>query len=96
MITTDAKWAFHCTALFYAEPVGYSVIAKEIEGVQSQGDTLEEARVNFMEAFKGVLETYLMSGQPIPWGRDMRPFADDVIEREERVAVEVIGKGLLR
>ena len=44
-----------------------SVIALNLPGVGSMGDTEEEALANFREAAKGVLESYTESGEKIPW-----------------------------
>jgi len=46
------------TAVFLKEPEGgYVAFVEELPGANTQGDTLEEARVNLREAVELVLET---------------------------------------
>jgi predicted RNase H-like HicB family nuclease len=46
------------TAVFVEEPEGgYSAYVEEIPGVNTQGETLEEAKSNLKEALQMVLET---------------------------------------
>ena len=49
------------------EDGGYSTIAINLPGAGSCGDTEEESIANAKEAIEGVLESYLESGDPIPW-----------------------------
>lgn len=44
------------TAVFQKVPEGYVAFVEELPGVNSQGDTLEEARSNLREAVQLVLE----------------------------------------
>ena len=44
------------TAVFMEVPEGFIAFVEEIPGVNTQGDTLEEARVNLQEAMAMVLE----------------------------------------
>ena len=49
---------FTFTAVFVEVPEGgYSAYIEEIPGANTQGESLEEARVNLKEALKMVLET---------------------------------------
>jgi len=49
---------FAFTAVFIEDPEGgYSAFVEEITGVNTQGETLDEARSNLQEALKMVLET---------------------------------------
>jgi predicted RNase H-like HicB family nuclease len=49
---------FSFTAVYVEDPtVGYSAYVEEIPGVNSQGETLDEAKENLLEALKMVLET---------------------------------------
>lgn len=59
---------FPCYAAILYEPPGYSVIATNLPGVQSQGNTMAEAEANIRDAFQGVIQSYLDQGMPIPWG----------------------------
>lgn len=45
----------------------YSVIALRLPGVQSQGETIEEAKTNIAEALNGALRVYSESSIPVPW-----------------------------
>ena len=44
------------TAIFWKVPEGYVVFLEELPGANTQGATLEEARVNLEEAARLVLE----------------------------------------
>jgi predicted RNase H-like HicB family nuclease len=46
----------HFTAVFRQVPEGYIGFVEELPGANTQGDTLEEARVNLQEAVAMVLE----------------------------------------
>lgn len=49
---------FSFTAVFVEEPEGgYSAYIEEVPGVNTQGETLDEARENLQEALLMVLET---------------------------------------
>ena len=49
---------FSFTAVFVEVPEGgYSAFIEEIPGVNTQGESIEEARSNLQEALKMVLET---------------------------------------
>lgn len=45
----------------------YSVIALNLPGVGSSGDTPEEAMTGFEEAARGAVASYEAAGDPIPW-----------------------------
>jgi predicted RNase H-like HicB family nuclease len=45
------------TAVFQQVPEGYIAFVEELPGVNTQGDTLEEARANLQEAVRLVLES---------------------------------------
>ena len=50
-----------------AEPKGgYSVFVPELPSVATQGETIEEARVNAQEAIEGYLEVMDEDGLPSP------------------------------
>jgi predicted RNase H-like HicB family nuclease len=52
------SYKFSFTAVYAEDPKGgYSAYIEEIQGVNTQGETLEEAKENLMEALKMVLET---------------------------------------
>jgi predicted RNase H-like HicB family nuclease len=46
---------------------GYSVIALNLPGAASQGETKEEALANIRDAAIGCLEAYEASGEEVPW-----------------------------
>ena len=68
----DHKNAFVCRAVFQPDEQssGYTAFARNLPGVISEGDTLEEAIENVKEAFALALECYLDSGDEIPWSSD--------------------------
>ena len=43
------------TAVFYEFPEGYAAFVEEFPGANTQGKTLEEARVNLVEAVEMIL-----------------------------------------
>lgn len=46
------------TAVFQEAPEGYIAFVGELPGANTQGDTIEEARINLQEAVQLVLESY--------------------------------------
>ena len=71
-LTPEAAWsepkAFKVHVRITKDEDGtYSAIALNLPGAGSCGDTEEEAMQNFLEAVRGVLESYGASGQEIPW-----------------------------
>lgn len=46
---------------------GFSVVAAQLPGVASQGDTEQEALANIVEAFEGAIAVYKGQGGNIPW-----------------------------
>lgn len=46
---------------------GYSVVALNISGVASMGDTIQEAIENIKEAALAAIESYELDGLEIPW-----------------------------
>lgn len=49
------------------EDGGYSVFAVNIPGVVSQGESVDEAKVNIKEAFLAMLEACVKHGEPLPY-----------------------------
>ncbi|HEY3789760.1 MAG TPA: type II toxin-antitoxin system HicB family antitoxin [Urbifossiella sp.] len=49
------------------EEGGFSVLAAELPGVASQGETEEEALSNIREAFAGAIQCYQQEGRRVPW-----------------------------
>lgn len=54
----------------------FSIIALNLPGVGSIGDTEDEALANFQEAALGAFESYAASGDKIPW--KSTPGDDDI------------------
>ena len=52
------------TAVFQPVPEGYIAFVEELPGANTQGDTLEEARENLLEAVSIVLEANRDLAQP--------------------------------
>lgn len=49
--------SFKLTAVFMKVPEGYIGFVEELPGANTQGDTLDEARVNLREAIRLVLDS---------------------------------------
>jgi len=59
---------YECRGMFVLEDDGqYSAYCLNLPGVQSCGDTLEDAMRNLDEAFAVTIETYMDMGVEIPW-----------------------------
>lgn len=59
------------TAVFEKVPEGYVAFVEELPGANTQGDTLEEARENLLEAIQLVLEANRALAEESIRGRDM-------------------------
>ena len=59
---------FQLRVILILEENGYSALARDLPGVASQGDTIEEAIENIREACIGAIEVYKEKRLPIPWG----------------------------
>ena len=64
---------------------GYVASVAQLRGVVSQGDDVESALDNLVEAFRATIETYVAEGMPIPWIQPMAKQPGDTV----RVAVNV-------
>lgn len=60
------KRAYAFDVLVFRDGDRYSAIARDVPGVVSAGDTLDEALINIREAFEGVIEAYDEDGEPLP------------------------------
>ncbi|MDO8631108.1 MAG: type II toxin-antitoxin system HicB family antitoxin [Phycisphaerales bacterium] len=49
------------------EDGGYVASVAQLRGVVSEGDDVESAIRNLMEAFQATIETYIAEDMPIPW-----------------------------
>ncbi len=59
------------TAVFERVPEGYIAFVEEIPGANAQGETLEEARENLLEAIQLVLEANRALAEESIQGRDV-------------------------
>ena len=59
------------TAVFERVPEGYIAFVEEIPGANTQGETLEEARENLLEAIQLVLEANRALAEESIQGRDV-------------------------
>ena len=59
------------TAVFEKVPEGYIAFIEELPGANTQGDTLEEARDNLLEAIQLVLEANRVLAEEFIQGRDV-------------------------
>jgi predicted RNase H-like HicB family nuclease len=63
-----AQKAYRCHICFIPEEdSSYSVIVLNLPGCGSCGQTKEEALKNVREAISGVIESYIVAGEEIPW-----------------------------
>ena len=66
----EHKRVFECPVLLCEEEEGgFSAHALTLAGVVSQGESEAEAMHNIAEALQGAIETYLSSGQDVPWSQ---------------------------
>ena len=63
------------------EEGGYSAFVRNLPGVHSQGESLDEALNNIREAFAGTVAAYLAAGEEIPWDNDAA-LPEGAIERQ--------------
>jgi predicted RNase H-like HicB family nuclease len=59
------------TAIFQKVPEGYIAFAEELPGANTQGETLEEARENLVEAVELVLEANRVLAEEMLGERDV-------------------------
>jgi predicted RNase H-like HicB family nuclease len=73
-----------CRAAFIVdeEEGGYTVVARNLPGVVSEGDDIESAIENIKDAFREMVLSYKDSGEEIPW-------VDGGVEVFGQVAVEM-------
>lgn len=66
--TASNPTAYRChLAIIRDEEGGFSVLVLNLPGCGSCGDSEDEALTNVREAVMGVVESYISSGQTIPW-----------------------------
>lgn len=58
------------TAIYLKVPEGYVGFVEELPGANTQGETLEEARINLQEAVQLVLEANRLLAEETLIGRD--------------------------
>ena len=79
----NVDWEIYLTAVLHpAEEGGYWVSIRNVPGVLSQGETIEENMANIQEAF----ECTYGGGEPIPWEPEEIP-AEQQIEFTARVSL---------
>jgi len=59
------------TAVFEKVPEGYIAFVEELPGANTQGDTLEQARSNLVDAVRLVLEANRTLAEELLVGRDV-------------------------
>jgi predicted RNase H-like HicB family nuclease len=72
-----------CRAAYIAdeEEGGYTVVARNLPGVVSEGDDLESATENIKDAFREMVLSYQESKEDIPW-------VDGGVELHGQIAIE--------
>ena len=67
LITLEDYLNLNYPIIFYPEEEkGYTVMIQDLEGCISEGDTLEEAMENILDAKQAWLEVAMEKGKPIP------------------------------
>ncbi len=60
---------YKVTFIFTPQPEGgYTVTCKELPGLVTEGDSVDEALANLKDAFAAILELYEDLGRPLPEG----------------------------
>ncbi|MHB0955903.1 MAG: type II toxin-antitoxin system HicB family antitoxin [Pirellulaceae bacterium] len=72
---------FQLRVILIPEDNGYSALARDLPGVASQGNTIQEAVENIREAGIGAIEVYKDEGIPIPWTADHVDVPTDALQR---------------
>lgn len=93
LLIEKPEWCTHertfvCHAVFYRdeENGGYTVVARNLPGVVSEGNDTAEAMTNIVAAFSGAIESYEACGMKIPWGDSIDMYGGD-FEFEKRLLV---------
>jgi predicted RNase H-like HicB family nuclease len=89
-VWSQPKKAVACRALFFRdeEAGGYTVIARNLPGVVSEGDSFEEALKNIHEAFYEAIKSYEANHMDIPWG-EVSQLPNEIPERQVNLMVEL-------
>jgi predicted RNase H-like HicB family nuclease len=77
----------------------YFATVQELDGCMSDGESLEEAYANILEAMEGWIETKLESGLPIPTPLDADKYSGKFVVRlpktlHRRLAIEAEKEGV--
>lgn len=85
--------AYCCRAVFFRDEAegGYTVFARNLPGVVSEGDSLEEAIERINDAFTESVLSYRHQDQSIPWGDASSLMGNAVPERELHLLVKIDG-----
>ena len=78
-MATERARELSYTVIFEPQPeCGYTAWVPALPGCISEGDTLEEARINIREAIICYLESLLKDGEPIPEDIEAEPVTEKV------------------
>lgn len=58
---------YHILVYLFADGGSVTALAAHLPGLVSQGRSERQALDNLAEAFKGLLDSYRSTGQPVPW-----------------------------
>ena len=79
-----------CRAAFIvdAEEGGYTVVARNLPGVVSEGDDMASAMENIKDAFREMVHSYMEANEEVPWVNG-KVEVDGHIEVEKRLLVNL-------
>ena len=79
-----------CRAAFVIdlEEGGYTVVARNLPGVVSEGDDMPSATENIKDAFREMVLSYLAANEEVPWV-DGKVEVEGQIEVEKRLLVNL-------
>jgi len=71
MVLKSKRNTMSFTAIYQKVPEGYIAFVEELPGANTQGQTLDEARINLKEAIKLTIETYRQLTEEEISGKDI-------------------------
>lgn len=73
---------FDCDVVIESDPDGgFTAYARDLPGVHTQGDTIEEVLDFARDALTATIQCYLASGDEIPWAPQRLPATEHTIRR---------------
>ncbi|QEG35395.1 type II toxin-antitoxin system HicB family antitoxin [Bythopirellula goksoeyrii] len=81
--------SYVCHMMITPEDGGFTAHAIRLPGVVSEGDTVDEAVENIIDAFQATLQSYIESGMDIPWTDPTEEVDRPAGATERRILVNV-------